>query len=240
MTTSFYHRVLYAPFVVLLLGWALFATVAQAKPLQPAFSPYAWDYPTEVAQPQSGLAELETAIPEAQAEAVESQAESAEFQAGEFANASAQVEAIQLLTEVKSLANKLTYDAELLKSYAQNHGLSWQSHAAQLNLIREHVNAMGEHLDRLQQIQPSAAAWQQQAIDRIHPVALELADHIESAIQHVNEYQGYLFSPDYKAHVTSAHDLALELTDHVSSFLAYADAQQQVNRLEEKLGIVKS
>ncbi len=56
----------------------------------------------------------------------------------------------------------------------------------------------------------------------------------------MNEYQGYLFSPDYKAHVTSAHDLALELTDHVSSFLAYADAQQQVNRLEEKLGIVKS
>jgi hypothetical protein len=238
MTTSIYHRVLYVPFVLLLLGWALFATVAQAKPPQPAFSPYAWDYPTEPAQPRSGLTELETALPEAQAEAVESEVETAESQPYEFADADARQEATQLLNEVKSLANKLTYDAELLKSYAQNHGMSWHSHAAQLNLIREHVNAMGERLDRLQQIQPSAAAWQQQAIDRIHPVALELADHIESAIQHVNEHQGYLFSPDYKNHVASAHDLALELTDHAGSFLAYADAQQRVHHLEEKLGII--
>src|SRR5436305_6638295 len=73
-------------------------------------------------------------------------------------------QALQLLGEIKSIAYDLSRDAATLESY--KHGrLSWQSHAYQLTRAKDHVNAIGERLEKLQAIRNTAAPWQRQAID---------------------------------------------------------------------------
>src|SRR5581483_9195417 len=61
-----------------------------------------------------------------------------------------EMEASDLLKQVKSLSGKLSTDADTLESYKWQRQLSWQTHGNQLTKAREHINAIGERLDRLQ------------------------------------------------------------------------------------------
>jgi len=65
-----------------------------------------------------------------------------------------QKEASDALREVQVLSGKLRLDAEKLESFPRSK-LSWESHANQLNLVRGHINQIGERLERLQEIRPS-------------------------------------------------------------------------------------
>lgn len=108
-------------------------------------------------------------------------------------------EASDALRDVKSLSGKLAKDASTLESFKRQTTLGWQTHAYQLTQVREHINAIGKRLDRLQAIQSMTAPWQQRAIEEIVPVAADIAAHAESAIQHLNENHRSLHAPVYAA-----------------------------------------
>lgn len=146
-----------------------------------------------------------------------------------------EAEANDLLKEIKSLSAKLKSDATTLESYKWQTQLSWQTHAHQLTQTREHINTIGERLDRLQAIKSVTAAWQQQAIEQIVPVAAYVAAHTESAIQHLNENRRYLFAPVYADHLTSISDRSAELKDSVDAFLEYGKTSDQLDRVQQKL-----
>lgn len=143
-----------------------------------------------------------------------------------------QAEASDLLGEVNGLAGKVYREAETLQSFARNPSMSRESHGAQLNTMREHVNDLGTRLARLQEIKHVTAPWQQQAINRVQPLAANVAAHTEAAIVHLNENGNYLFAPSYQEHVTEAMDQASELKNNVGNFLAYNSAQQRLDRLQ--------
>jgi DNA repair exonuclease SbcCD ATPase subunit len=158
-----------------------------------------------------------------------------------------ETEAKDLLKEIKSLSAKLKTDASTLESYKWQTQLSWQTHAYQLNKAREHINAIGQRLDRLQAIKSVTAPWQQQAIDEIVPVAANVAAHTESVIQHLNENRTYLYAPVYADHLTSISDRSTELKDSVDAFLEFGDTsdkldrmQQKLDRLQERIGLSES
>lgn len=239
MTNSFYHRIIYVPIVVFLLGWALFATLARGSPAQPEMTSGSFVQPEESRAVLLPLAELPIVLDDVEAEPLVVQ-EEAEIAVPEADAWDFQAEASELLDEVQGLSVKLRRDAETLKSFARNHNVSWRSHATQLNLMRDHVNAIGDRLARLQDIRHVTAAWQQEAIDLIHPVAADVANRTEAAILHLNEYQGYLFAPDYQEHVTAVADQASELENHVGDFLEYAAAQQQLEQLRGTLEAIES
>jgi len=62
-----------------------------------------------------------------------------------------QQEASDLLTQVQTLSDKLSVDSDRLASFPHSK-LSWESHATQLHLVRDHINQIGEKLARLQEI----------------------------------------------------------------------------------------
>ncbi len=165
-----------------------------------------------------------------------------EWQAGNF-----DTEASDLLKQVKSLSGKLKSDAGTLESYKWQTQLSWQSHAYQLPKAREHINAIGKRLDRLQVIKSVTAPWQQRAIDEIVPVAANVAAHTESAIRHLNENRTYLYAPVYGEHLTSISERSNELKDSVDAFLEFGATsdkldrtQQKLDRLQERIGLSES
>src|SRR5664279_204296 len=55
----------------------------------------------------------------------------------------------ELLTQVKSEAKALEHDADLVAIWARSKQLSPQTHAVQLNEMREHINQAGQLLQKI-------------------------------------------------------------------------------------------
>jgi hypothetical protein len=92
-------------------------------------------------------------------------------------------EANQLLSRIRSQAYAVKEDADGLGTLSRFNEVSWERDSGRLASIRQHVNAMGETLCRLQQIRRVALPWQRQEIDRITPAVVELVDSTQSAIK---------------------------------------------------------
>ena len=142
-------------------------------------------------------------------------------------------EASRLLKEIQSTATVLTRDADLLHSYTRG-SLSWETHVNQVNLVRDHINAMGKHLDRLQAIRHLATPAQQKAIQSVVPAALILASHTESAIEHLNDRDKPLWDQEYKNHLRGIWGRSGQVKEVVDLHLDIANTQDKLERLQER------
>jgi hypothetical protein len=145
-----------------------------------------------------------------------------------------------LLKELQDVAGKLNRDAETLGSFARSSGLSWQSHAHYLNNARAHINEVGSQLTELQSMRHAVAPWQQQAIDRITPIAAVAAAHTETAIKHLRENQRRHFVPEYTDRLTMIEDRAAEMKRTVDNFLDYGETQGKLLHLQRTLELAGS
>jgi hypothetical protein len=148
-------------------------------------------------------------------------------------------EASRLLKEVRTIAYDLERDTATLESYRFSR-LHWQTHADQLRLAKEHMNAIGDRLKSLQAIRSTAAPWQQQAIESIVPVAAQLAARTEDAINHLNENRNHLFAPEYTDHLSTIADHSDQLKQSVNTFLELANTQEKLHSLREKAAALES
>lgn len=146
-----------------------------------------------------------------------------------------EAEASNLLQQIKFLSGQLKADAGVLESYKRQPTMSWQGHAAQLNKIRQHVNQVGDRLERLQAIQAGVAPWQQRAIGEIVPVAAALATHTQSAIEHLNDNRKLLYAGVYADHVMSMSERSGELKASVDTFVDFGNTSDKLERLQEKM-----
>ena len=145
-----------------------------------------------------------------------------------------------MLGEVRGFSSRLSqgfYDR--LESYTRSN-VSSPTHGEQLAQVKEHVNQIGDRLERLQEIQHVTSPWQQQAISRITPVAVELASRTQAAIEHLNGDGNYLFSPIYTDHLSTIAEHADTIQDSVSTYVEYGETQQKLGELERQLEIRSS
>jgi len=153
---------------------------------------------------------------------------------GMWSNAAA-ADVDQLLQQASSQAFQLRRDSATLESFARSR-VSWQSHAAQVNTIRAHVNQMGQTLSQLQAARDSAGKPYQQAIDRIQPLLQELASNTTSIIDHLNENPRRLMDPTYRDYLRANADLASNLAAQTSNIVAFANAERRFQELQAKVG----
>lgn len=158
-----------------------------------------------------------------------------------------QAKASELLREVRALSLQLRTDADTLESLRRQSRITWNTHAFQLNYVREHVNNIGSRLAQLEDIRASAAPWQQRAIDEITPVAQNLASHTQAAIQQLNTDRSQIRTPIYQDHLASIQDHSKTLHASVDAYLDYHEAsktlentQQKLEELREKIGLNES
>jgi hypothetical protein len=140
----------------------------------------------------------------------------------------------QLLEEVRSIAYDLRRDAATLESYKLSN-LGWHTHANQLNMAKQHINAIGDRLEKLQALRGSAAPWQQQAIDAIIPVAEEMASRTDAAIRHVNDNPKHLYAPHYTDTLSTIADNAGEMKQSLTNYLDFASTQEKLENLRERI-----
>jgi hypothetical protein len=143
------------------------------------------------------------------------------------------LEASQLLKEIQSTSAQLTSNTDRLESFIGK-GLQWESHAIELTFAKEHINAIGERLERLQVIRHVAEPWQRQAIDSIVPVAVHLAARTEAAIRHLKENLNLLWVPEYTDHLKMIADHAGQMKASVDLYLELSSTQEKLEELHNR------
>lgn len=139
-----------------------------------------------------------------------------------------------ILSAAKMQAFQIKEDADQLEGYTHSN-ISWESHADAVNTMKENVNKMGKLLAELQENRKDAAPWQQTAIDRIVPVAKELAGNATAAITSLNKNPRHINSGPYQEYVESLCDAANNLAATIADFTDYGKTKERMSRLEQKL-----
>lgn len=143
-------------------------------------------------------------------------------------------EVSNLLAQAKSHAVQAEDDAATLDSYAHSK-LSWKSHDAKLNQIREHVNALGKVSKELVDNRSTGSPWQQKAVDQIDPLLREMANILTVTIQHLNENPTRVHMPEYREYAHANYEVANKLAGMVRDFVEYDEAHSRAESLEARL-----
>ena len=141
----------------------------------------------------------------------------------------------KLLSEAKTLAFQLKEDASTMEGFTRMN-VSLESHAAAINQIREHVNALGRQVAKLKDARASASPWQRTAIDRINPYLDELGGYTSAVIEHVSGTAKH--TPDeYKDYLEANADYSADLAAMIADFVNYGKTKQRMERLAEKIEV---
>ena len=145
-------------------------------------------------------------------------------------------EVSRLLSDAKEKAAVLSRDADEMEALTRS-DVSWQSHAAMLETMKEDVNDLARSVEKLNAARDSASSWQQQAIERMMPLMKELASNTTAAINHLKEQRTRPTSGSYTEYLKQNSETARELSDMISSFVQYGQTRAKLERLEQKLEI---
>lgn len=140
----------------------------------------------------------------------------------------------KLLSEAKSHAVQAEEHAATLKSYTTS-GLSWESHASELNAMRLHINDLGKVAKELEDARPEGSPWQQVAIDRIDPLLRDMADQLTSTINHLNAHKSQIKMQAYRDYTAANYDLASRTAAIISDYVEYGKAKSKAESLERRL-----
>ena len=131
-------------------------------------------------------------------------------------------EANQLLTQVRTQAYDVKTESDGLATLSRFNEIDWRDNGERINEIRDHVNAMGDTLCRLNQIRSAVAPWQQREIDRIMPAAVELADSTKSAIKLFNSHQTNFWATNFPNDAADIHNEASRIDSVAKPVAVYA------------------
>jgi hypothetical protein len=145
-------------------------------------------------------------------------------------------EVSQLLEDIKVQSADLQRDSETLESYTRS-GVSWQTHAEELNQMKDRINTIGKTISKLQNLRSSASPWQQEAIDRIIPVAEKLASNTTAAIEHLNKNPLKINEPQYQEYIKSNAETSSHLAALVKDFVEYGKTRTMLEAYERKLEV---
>jgi hypothetical protein len=145
-------------------------------------------------------------------------------------------EVLKLLEDIKAQAADLQRDSDELEAFTRS-DTSWESHAQELELIKERINTIGKTISRLQNLRSNASPWQREAIDRIIPVAKKLASNTTAAIEHLNKEPLRIHEPQYQQYIKSNAEAAANLSTLVRDFVEYGKTRTTLEAYERKLEV---
>jgi len=141
----------------------------------------------------------------------------------------------KLLSEAKTMAFQLKEDAVTMESFTRTNA-TWESHAAAINQIKEHINALGRQVGKLKAAEGAASPWQKTAIDRINPFLDEMSGYTTAVIERLNGDRKHTIA-DYKDYLEANADYATDLASMIGDFVDYGNAKDRTERLGAKLEV---
>jgi len=140
----------------------------------------------------------------------------------------------KLLSQAKTDAYQIKEDASAMESYTRLNQ-DWRSHATTVNEMKEHINAVGRIVAKLDESRSQATPWQATAIDRIKPLLREIASNTQSIILTLNKDPRRLTQAEYKDYIEANADEATQLSELIADFVNYGNSKSRMERLGTKL-----
>jgi hypothetical protein len=141
----------------------------------------------------------------------------------------------KLLSDAKTMAFQLKEDAAAMEGFTRMN-VSWESQASQINLIRDHINALGRQATRLNEARSTGSPWQQTVIDRINPFLDELGGYTAAIIEHINGDPKHTLD-QYKDYLEANADYSADLAAMIGNFVDYGKTKQRLERLSTKVEV---
>jgi len=139
-----------------------------------------------------------------------------------------------LFAEIKEHSTLAKDDAQSLEAYTRS-GVSWELHANQLMLIREHVNDLLADYGEMSRIREEGSPWQQDAIDQLGPVLQKMADHLTATIEQQRENPRHVNMPDFGDCVQANSEYATKAASLIHDLVDYGVARTAAESLEKEL-----
>jgi len=139
-----------------------------------------------------------------------------------------------LLADAKTQAFQLRQDAATMEGYTRS-TVNWESHAAAVSLMKEHINAASRTLDKLEAARTEASVWQATAIDRIKPLLKEIATNTQNVIAYMNKNPRWLGMKEYTDYIEANADVAVQLSGLIADFVDYGNTKDRLEHLANKL-----
>jgi hypothetical protein len=140
----------------------------------------------------------------------------------------------RLMDQVRSHAALADNDAATLESYTRSK-LSAQTHATQINQMREHVNNLINDANELKSMRDEASPWQQEAIDRIDQILPVMAAHLTAVIEHFNDNRVQIHMQPYRDYVVANQQMIGKAHQMISDLVEYGEARAKADTLEREL-----
>ena len=140
----------------------------------------------------------------------------------------------ELLSQARTQAWQAALDAETLQSFTMSN-MAWESHAAQLRLIQDRVNALAGTTLQLNDLRLQGSQWQQTAIDRINPLLRDMDAALSNTITALRDHPERVNLPTYRDYAHANYDVCEEAATVISHFVAYGKSKASSESLREKL-----
>jgi len=141
----------------------------------------------------------------------------------------------KLLSESKTLAFQVKEDAVTMESFTWMN-VSVETHAATINQIKDHLNALGRQVAKLNDARDTASPWQKTAIDKITPLLDEMGGYTAAVIEHLKGQPKHTLA-EYKDYLETNADYARELAATIANFVDYGRTKDKLERLAGKLEV---
>ncbi len=139
-----------------------------------------------------------------------------------------------LFAQVKEHATLAEDDAQTLEAYTRS-GTSWQLHANQLRMIKEHVNDLLADYSEMTGVRDEGSPWQQEAIDQLRPVLKAMADHLNATILHQRENPTHVKMGPFVNYVHGNTEYVAKAASLIHDLVDYETARSTAEKLQKEL-----
>jgi hypothetical protein len=141
----------------------------------------------------------------------------------------------KLLSETKTLAFQVKEDASTMESFTWMN-VSWETHAAAIAQVADHLNALGRQVAKLNDARDTASPWQRTAIDRITPLLDEMGGYTTAVIEHLKRQPRHTMA-EYQDYLETNADYARDLASTIANFVDFGRTKEKLQRLSGKLEV---
>lgn len=138
----------------------------------------------------------------------------------------------RLLTDARTHSSQLSAD---WKSYTKQPNVNWTGDTAEVNHLKEDVDATAKAAAALNDLRKQASPEQVATIDRIVPVMEEIADNTTKAIQFLGTNQKRLSGKEYKEYMDASSDTSNQLAGIISKLVEYSSHKTKFDEAKRTL-----
>lgn len=139
-----------------------------------------------------------------------------------------------MLAAFESKAIETRRDAAMLESKRRNRRLSWQTHANQLSVMKEHINEMGKMLAELEGMKSQATLFQEKAIEAARPHLEDMAQRVGKGLIWLNEDRHSISKAEYMDNLHGIWSSADRLYEEVDTIIDYHEARIRLHELTQE------